>query len=140
MTDASLKQQFESELNLPHFAGAGDPTDRCGHRDVGPGATQVAVIREIEELGTELRLQALENSEVFHDAEVHDDVARSEQQISCGVAVGEGSGRRKCRRVEPAIFGTFAASERSSPDLVRTAAQPTSLGGGKPNGERGAGT
>src|SRR5262245_17517459 len=116
-----LNNQFQSELHLTRRAGlpcwearVGDTAKRRAADDVARPA-EVRVVKEVEELGPELRSHPLAKPGVLDDRKISVIEPRPDDHVASQAA--EARDRPKYRGLEPAVY---AADDLDRPGYVRT--------------------
>ena len=88
---------FQAELDLALYrVGAGDGAKVLISEGCITGSAEIRVIERIEQLRTELELDALRDGEVLEDREIHIDEAWAIEKVAASGA--ENKGRRQSER------------------------------------------
>src|SRR5688500_16139594 len=97
-----LEQQLQPKLNVPRISGRRDPSERPRAQEV-IGQVEVWMIEEVEDLSTELQVQALGQRCVPQQRRIHVLKTWSIQNISSRIAKRSRWWKRKRRGVKPPI-------------------------------------
>src|ERR1035437_3457779 len=104
-----LEVQLHRQLDQPRRGEAGDLAERRAARDTGSDAAPVAVVQDIEEVGTELHLKPLTQLELPAEGNVEIDLAGSIESVAPEIAEHAGPG---ATRVEVAVDEAGARKRR----------------------------